>query len=310
MELIYSFGPIAFYLKLAFIISLFIINLYLIFTYNPNLKNNELQSGLGNKNLKSILSALGILGGALSSYITIKNEIKDYQIGKLNQLQVEVREEIRRSIDKDRTEHQRILTSINSNREELFKLYNERAKVTGHTGRLLDLHGRIKDNVLSYKDKSTDLNSKLSELGIIDQLISRDVNRFSEEASSLLSNIESPSVNDSLATVDKEIKDSFVLGTDIFQIKDWFDGLIGVKKLAFTIVLGKSVILSSLVSIIFIFYGNILIEKYDLVNRYPKLAKFIELRKKYQKYYFRFYCMLILFVVLVETILGLAILFL
>jgi len=310
MELIHSFASITFYLKLSFILFLFLINLYLIFSYNPNPKNKILHSGLGNKNLKNFLSALGYIGGGLGSYITIKNEFKDYQIGRINQLKVEENAIINRSIDKDKEIHQKILTTISNYREDLLKLHHERAKIIGHTGRLSDLYEKIKDNVLIYKNKSTDLNSKLSELGIIDQLINRDLEKFSEEVDSLLSNIENPSENDSVETVDKDINESVVLGTDFFQIKEWFDGLIGVQKLAFTIILGKSILLSALVSIIFIFYGNILIEKYDLVNRYPKLAKFIELRKKYQKYYFIYYCLLVFFVILVETILGIAILFL
>jgi len=76
------------------------------------------------------------------------------------------------------------------------------------------------------------------------------------------------------------------------------------------LILGKSIILSALVSIIFIFYGNILIEKYDLINRYPKLATIIQLRQKFQKYYFKYYCFLILFVITTEVAFGIAILLL
>jgi hypothetical protein len=84
------------------------------------------------------------------------------------------------------------------------------------------------------------------------------------------------------------------------------EGLKGINKLAVSMILvgpwTDSVIFSALtlafamvrarVSIIFIFYGwsldHILIEKYDLPkagNRYPKLAKLIHLRQKFQKYY-------------------------
>jgi hypothetical protein len=325
MELIHSFASITFYLKLSFILVLFLINLYLIFSYNPNLNNKILQSGLGNKNLKTYLSALGAAGGLLSSYITVKNEFKDYQIGRINQLKVEENAIINRSIDKDKEIHQKILTTISNYREDLLRLHHERAKIIGHTGRLSDLHEKIKDNVLIYKNKSTDLNSKLSELGIIDQLINRDLEKFSEEVNSLISNIEEeelPSkseVNSLISNIEEEeipsksdndINESSIINTDFFAIKEWFDGLIGIKKIAFSLILGKSVILSALVSIIFIFYGNILIEKYDLVNRYPKLAKFIELRKKYQKYYFIIYCLLIFFIIIIEVIFGIAILLL
>jgi len=62
----------------------------------------------------------------------------------------------RKSIDKDREEHQKILNSINDNREELFKLHTERSKLFGHNDRLLTLHNNLKNNVISYPEKSTD----------------------------------------------------------------------------------------------------------------------------------------------------------
>ena len=44
-------------------------------------------------------------------------------------------------------------------------------------------------------------------------------------------------------------------------------------------------ILFSLISIISIFYGEKLIIFFDLENRFPKLAKFIQIRRKFQQYY-------------------------
>jgi hypothetical protein len=67
-------------------------------------------------------------------------------------------------------------------------------------------------------------------------------------------------------------------------------------------------IFSALISIIFVFYGYILIEKYDLENRYPKLAKLIQLRQKFQKYYFNYYCFLIISVIVMEIAFAVAVL--
>lgn len=90
MELISLIAPINLYLKIFFVLFLSILNIYLLLTYkfeNNNISNNELQSGFGNRNLKTFLTTLGIVGGYLSAYITVKNEIKEYRIGKINQLQ-------------------------------------------------------------------------------------------------------------------------------------------------------------------------------------------------------------------------------
>jgi hypothetical protein len=48
----------------------------------------------------------------------------------------------------------------------------------------------------------------------------------------------------------------------------------------------SGVILSCIISITFIFTGEFLIKRFDLENRYPKLAKFIKLRRKFQNFYF------------------------
>jgi hypothetical protein len=329
MELFYSFIPTNFYnyFKISFILLLFIFNVYLILNHNPKIENQPIiQAGFGNKNLKSWLHNLGAIGGFLSAYITVKNEIKDIQIGKLDQLMKEEREGIRKSIDKDIEEHQRILDSIDNKREELYNLHLEQAKIFGHNDRLLTIHNSIRDKVLSFKDKSVDPTSKLSDLGIIDQLIKLDTKKFSQEINSLISNVEvsnnpstsstsSTSANtneegaiDSLATND--IKESSILDFDIFYFIDWFEDLNGIKKIAISMILGKSVIFSALTSIIFIFYGDILIKKYDLENRYPKLAFIIQLRRKFQKVYFKYNCLLILSVIITEVIFAIAILLL
>jgi hypothetical protein len=44
-------------------------------------------------------------------------------------------------------------------------------------------------------------------------------------------------------------------------------------------------ILASVISIVFIFFGDYLITRFNLEIKYPRLAKIIGLRKKFQKYY-------------------------
>jgi hypothetical protein len=105
----------------------------------------------------------------------------------------------------------------------------------------------------------------------------------------------------------KGIKESHVFDFNILTSMDWFESLNGIKKLSVCLILGKGVIFSALLSIIFIFYGNILIKNYDLENKYPKLAIFIQLRQKFQKYYFNYYCFIILLVLVSEIIFALAV---
>jgi len=106
------------------------------------------------------------------------------------------------------------------------------------------------------------------------------------------------------------LKESSIFDFNIFYYLDWFEGLNGIKKTAVSLILGKSVIFSALLSIIFIFYGDILIKKYDLENKYPKLAHLIQLRREFQKYYFKYNCLLILIVIITELTFAIAILLL
>jgi len=324
ISLVYLMAPISFYFKFSFVLLLSILNIYLIITFKKEeLPIKELQSGFGNKKLKAFLSSLGYIGGFLSALITVKNELKDIQIGKLDQLKEAEREGIRKSIDQDREIHQNLLNSIDSNRDELMKLHIEKAKLVGHNDRLFTLHNSIKDNILSFKNKSTDSTSKLSDLGILDQLIKQDTKKFGEELNSLIlaiepthnsSSSESAGEGDStpLPKAGGDIKESSIipLNFELSTVLGWFEGLNGIKKIAVSLILSKSVVLSALISIIFIFYGNILIEKYDLENKYPKLAKIIQLRQKFQKYYFKYYCFLIFMVVITEIAFEIAILLL
>jgi len=56
--------------------------------------------------------------------------------------------------------------------------------------------------------------------------------------------------------------------------------------LAVSLIMLQYIVLSSLITIVSTYYGDYLINKFDLVTKYPKLAKFIELRRKFQNYYF------------------------
>jgi len=341
MELLHFWAPVmiaskglVFYFKFSVVFFLCMLNIYLIFTAPSYPQKKELpikelpvlQAGFNIKNLKGFLGTLGFAGGFLSALITLKIEYKSIQIGKLDQLMEAEREGIRRSIDKDREEHQRVLTSIDNNREELYKLKLERAKLYGSNDRLSTLHDNLKSNISSYVSKSTEPSTKLSELSILDQLIKQDTKYFGEELDSVIlefNNSHNPSSSEVGPSLDEihqaekpqeDIKESciFPFKLDLNSISlnrlEWFESLNGIKKLAVCLILGKGVIFSALVSIIFIFYGNILIGKYDLVNKYPKLAKLIQLRQKFQKYYFKYYCFLILLVVFSEIIFGLTIL--
>ncbi len=60
-----------------------------------------------------------------------------------------------------------------------------------------------------------------------------------------------------------------------------------IEKLALCGLALNQVILNSIISIVFVFYGDFLIKRFDIENKYPKISKFIQLRRKFQEYYLK-----------------------
>ena len=75
---------------------------------------------------------------------------------------------------------------------------------------------------------------------------------------------------------------------DLDTIWDFFESINIFKRIALSLLLLKGVILSSIFSLIFILYGDYILKKYNIESRYPKIAKIIQLRRKFLTYYFLF----------------------
>jgi hypothetical protein len=72
----------------------------------------------------------------------------------------------------------------------------------------------------------------------------------------------------------------------ISMYQDYFSTLTLALTGALVHILVSIFIFFSLFSIIGIFYGDTLIRYLNLEEKYPKLARFIQLRRKFQQYYF------------------------
>jgi len=104
----------------------------------------------------------------------------------------------------------------------------------------------------------------------------------------------------------EEKKENFLFSTLYSHIAEF--SLEGQIVLCFLIL--KSFMLSSIISILFIFYGDMLIEKYQLKDKYPSLAKVIELRVKFRRYYLIYNVLFIIVTILVEITFCIAVLML
>jgi hypothetical protein len=66
---------------------------------------------------------------------------------------------------------------------------------------------------------------------------------------------------------------------------DYLSSLTFEQSFAIVHILGAVVIFISLISLFSVVYGNMLIDYFQLEKRWPKLARFINLRRKFQLYY-------------------------
>lgn len=64
----------------------------------------------------------------------------------------------------------------------------------------------------------------------------------------------------------------------------------------------------SLISILFIFYGNILLGYFKLEERYPKIGKFIILSRKFQQFYLLINVLIITVVSIIMFVMNLTVL--
>jgi hypothetical protein len=88
------------------------------------------------------------------------------------------------------------------------------------------------------------------------------------------------------------------------SLLQFFDGLNYQQNLAVVHISGSMFIFFSLINIISIFYGEKLITYFDLENRFPKMAKFIQIRRKFQQYYLLINIVLITIVLAIIIILN------
>ena len=135
--------------------------------------------------------------------------------------------------------------------------------------------------LLFYSDESLN-DSSLQQDEILE--LTKDINNNFQKQDEIIT----PSLQ---LEQSKDIKKS-----NIFNFDEWFNNLDVVKQLSFSLLLTHGVVISALTNIIFVYYGNILIDKFNLETRYPKLKKIIEYRNKFSQFYFLNSCFIIFIV--------------
>lgn len=86
--------------------------------------------------------------------------------------------------------------------------------------------------------------------------------------------------------------------------QDWFNTLTLEQKGAMVHISSSVLILFLLSSIFTVFYSDLIIKYFNLSDKYPRLKKYIELRRTFQQYYFLFnfiaICIILLLLILIN----------
>jgi hypothetical protein len=326
--------------KIIFVLFLFFLSIFLYFceaTPLPSTSPKVQESGFFNKTLKNIILYGSGAATFFSTGLAIKSEILS---GKLDTLQKEllaksdllnktigdlskVQSELKILDDKkyyakllsNRMENQykTLKSSTNSILEEALALReileNPDFTITDKISKLRNFkNGSISfDRDLGeFKKLSDKLSLDSSSLSPSESIPSESIASSSSPTPYASITSSSNPVPSASSEVDKdEIKE--VYKANILNW-DWFETLSSWEKLAVSLLLTKSVIFSALLGIIFNFYGDFLLNRFNIESRFPKLASVIKLRRTFSRYYFFVDCSLIFGVIFLEMIFSLFIL--
>ena len=105
----------------------------------------------------------------------------------------------------------------------------------------------------------------------------------------------------------ENIKKGSLLPADLLEkLIDNFSSLNGLGQLVVISLLSNSIILICIISIVYTIFGDYLINRFNLEEKYPSLSKIIRLRTKFQKYYLISNITIIILMCLVQIIINTA----
>lgn len=253
-----------FIIKLTFILLFILFSIFLVYEEYTLSNNNVIHSSSPlYRKFKETLGLTSGIGGLYSLYLTMgeKNRALDIALKekletaeKLNKTEKRIRELERDNIQ-DKIKEEKF-------KEEYLKLIKEKEELANQVAQ------NNKDLLDHYR--------KIWEISNIpDSTIEEKERLTSEEHSKFMSQHAENLGNDT--------KNSNFINFN-FNLQEFLSSLTRLELFAFISFCFNSVILSAIVSIVFIWYGDFLVKYFNLEVRYPKIAKFIAFRKKLNKY--------------------------
>jgi hypothetical protein len=219
--------------------------------------------------------AFGYLGGGL----TLITFIQGTQQNKHNKVILE-------SLNK-RVEMQE---SIINKYESAIQQANDYTKLSS---KVSDIN-EITESALRESSKLTDLTINLQDPNLNEsqvEMIKTDLSHHSSklEENITISNNKLEELNNMLQDIfSSNSKNKFIDGNIFDNLQNYLVTLPLEKVGALGHILISFAILLSIISIVSVFYGEFLITYFNLETKFPRIARFIKIRRKFQLYYFTF----------------------
>lgn len=317
--------------KCLFILFLIIINIFVIIKeleINKFSKDQPkyLSAGFFDstiiRTLKTVTLVSAGVSGAITSAITIVNTFtnKDKQQGldAISELQKQNQEMLAdiNTINRNWnevftgvfTQMQTLKREVSSVNENLESLLAKNQTFTNQIKNFEEL-AKTRDSDIKNLSKlwahSVNLNDTQRE--IARQKFESQLKKVSDITANSKTTAESVTENSNNLCSDFEnfdIKKSFI-GSDLLEA---YENLNGISQFAVSLMLINYGVINAVITIIFILYGDYLINKFQLDKKYPKVARIIALRKKFQRYYLFLSFFFIIFSSLVEIFCSIIIL--
>lgn len=302
------------FFKISFTIFFILINLGLLYSEFLDNKNNIgpepfIKMGVGSE-LKKIGYVFIASVSAYATYFTIKSEhAKQNDVEVLKNALKSAQDGSKRVADDQTSANfsqklhwntlERGISDLEKIRFEKSNLMKE-IEATKENENLLSIAAIDINEEILRKLETTTNNLERSEEGVLSEL------KKSIEAGTKFTNSISKENNDiEILKMINDVKKSSVF--DLDEILTRFESLDGISKLAFVITFSSSIILWCLLGIMLNIYGGYLLNRFNLEERYPKLATIIKYRQKLSRYYILSNFLIIISVCLVNITLGLSI---
>jgi hypothetical protein len=171
--------------------------------------------------------------------------------------------------------------SIFSKQNEIFNaFYLENSTIIKKIAEMKEKKNKLESGTLTEKEKSS-YSTEIS-------FLNKDIERRIEQNKLSINNVikdNQTAQNEITAEVSNETNQAGVGMGFYSSMQDFFKDLTLEQTFSVCFFLLSNVMMSSLISIVVILFGDHLIRKYNLEGKYPRLAKWIQLRRRLQRYY-------------------------